>query len=286
MVSQWALITIDLCPSSPLKVLPLLGVCSGRTNKIWLGHIHSFKVKLNQAIWRGDKRRLSWECYQFWIDHGGSFHVKQPNGFSFPIQDQFYGYSLTRKALARSKDRFPPPPVPVAKENKEKPNNLPLRRSSRKKDLPGAQEEKEKQQNQSLRRSSRSSRTPTKKDLPPPTPRRSRPPKVSRARVSKSSWSFIIAPPRATLSLTAAQRHTLVNFGLSKRMIDRATDLYFWWRTKIGSAEYRLNKWKLPRNKILRKSGPFVKVALKFHEMIKSCTKLYETKRGMIDSYD
>jgi hypothetical protein len=113
-----------------LKVLPVLGVCSGRTNKIWVRHIHSFKVKLNETRGLGDKRRLTWECYQFWIDNGGSFHVKQPNGFSSPVQDQFYGYSMTKKALLRSATRFPkavPPPLPVAKEKQKKES---LRRSS------------------------------------------------------------------------------------------------------------------------------------------------------------
>jgi hypothetical protein len=40
--------------------------------------------------------------------------------------------------------------------------------------------------------------------------------------------NFLIRPPKASQSLTSAQRTSLENFGLQKGMIRRATYLYFW----------------------------------------------------------
>jgi hypothetical protein len=346
MPTQVTVVQIDYCQ----KVLPLLGVCSGRTNKIWLRHIHSFKAKLTATRGRSDKRLLIWECCEFWINHGGSFHVKQQNGFSLPLQDKFYGYSMTKKALIRALDRLPkslpPPSVPVAKAKENKKKHSLHQSSSRapprkEKDLPMAKE-KENQKKQSLHPKSSSTprRSPRKKEVLPvvkgkgnqkmlslrrsprkkrdlpevkeqdnqkqlflhrPPPRGKKDPPLPRSlsqslsrvvgtttihhikKKSNESWNFIIPPPkaRATQRLTAVQRTALENFGLQEGMIERATDLYFWWTSNLVASEKRLNKWKLSEKK-MRKSMPFVQRALKFHEMIKSCMKLYETKRGMI----
>jgi hypothetical protein len=167
--------------------------------------------------------------------------VKQePNGFSLPLQDQLYALSMTRKALRRSATRIPkavpPPPVPVVKEK-----------------VPVAKE-KEKQKKQSLRRSSRNNyllskptprRSPSeKKDPPPRRETRSTSTTIHQKKKSKNASkvrNFLIPPPKASQSLTSAQRTSLENFGLQKGMIRRATYLYFWWRSNLVPASFPKN---------------------------------------------
>jgi hypothetical protein len=237
-----------------LKDLPVLGVCHGQTNKIWLHHVHSFKVKLTPTRQLGDKRRLSWQCYQFWVDHGGSFHLKQPNGYSLPLPDQFYGYSMTRKALSRSTTTFPkavkekqkneavPPPLPVATKEAVPPLSPVAAKEKQKKESlppPSPVAAKEKQKKESLRRSSRnihlfSTPTPLRSPKEPSLPQRETRSTSTTIHQQKKSIAvfkvrkFIIPPPKATQSLTSDQRNTLENFGLQEEMIQRATDLYFW----------------------------------------------------------
>ncbi len=67
---------------------------------------------------------------------------------------------------------------------------------------------------------------------------------------------------QATQRLTAVQRTALENFGLQEGMIQRATDLYFWWTSNLVASEKRLNKWKLSEKKI-RKREPCLQLNLK-----------------------
>jgi hypothetical protein len=53
--------------------------------------------------------------------------------------------------------------------------------------------------------------------------------------------NFLIRPPKASQSLTSAQRTSLENFGLQKGMIRRATYLYFWWRSNLVPASFPKN---------------------------------------------